>query len=60
MGEMFAESNSGSRLFGGQKPAPAKIIFWSIVKNQKIDQTIDFRAPGGFEIVVGVFAARIF
>ena len=60
MGEMFAESKCGARFFGGKKSAPAKIFFWSIVKNQKIDQKIDFWAPVGSEIALGVFAARIF
>ena len=41
------------------RPLP-KSLFWSIVKNQKIDQKIDFRAPVGLEIALGVFAARIF
>ena len=43
-----------------KKSALPKSFFWSIFKNQKIDQTIDFRAPVGFEIALGVFAARIF
>ena len=43
-----------------KKLAPAQITFLSIVENQKIGQNIDFRAPVGFEIALGVFAARIF
>ena len=35
-------------------------LFWSILKNQKIDQKFDFRAPVGLEVAIGVFAARIF
>ena len=41
------------------RPLP-KSLFWSIVKNQKIDQKNDFRAPVGLELALGVFAARIF
>ena len=49
------------QIFWSQENRPLpKSVFWSILKNQKIDQKSDFRAPVGFEIALGVFAARIF
>ena len=61
MGEMFAESKCGSRFFGPKKIGPCQTHFFSqIFKNQKINQKNNFRAPVGFEIALGVLAARIF
>ena len=57
---MSAESNCGPMFLDPKNRPLPKSLFWSILENQKIDKKTDIRARVGFEIALGVFAARIF